>query len=40
MNSTINDGQDSTLKTQNDKNKAELLIVDLQQSLTLVKDER
>ena len=40
LNAQMNDGQDATLKSQNAKNKAELQIVDLEQSLTLVKDER
>jgi hypothetical protein len=40
LNGTVSNGQDETLKNQNIKNKAELQIVDLQQSLTLLKDER
>lgn len=40
LNAQMNDGQDATLKSQNAKNKAELQIVDLEQSLTLAKDER
>ncbi len=39
MNSKVNEGQDVSLKNQNDKNKAEIQIVDLKQNLTLVKDE-
>ena len=40
LNSELNDGQDQTTKAQSMKDKAELLIVDLQQSLTLIKDEK
>ena len=40
LNSLLNNGQDETMKNQNAKNKAELQIVDLQQSLTLIKDEK
>ena len=40
LNAQINQGQDSSLKSENAKNRAELQIVDLQQSLTLIKDER
>ena len=40
LNGEVNNGQDVTLKTQNMKDKAELQIVDLQQSLTLLKDEK
>ena len=40
LNAQINEGQDETLKTTNMKNKAELQVVDLQQSLTLLKDEK
>ena len=39
LNSKVNEGQDVTLKNQNDKNRAEIQIVDLKQNLTLVKDE-
>jgi len=40
LNGQINDGQDVTLKSQNAKNRADLQIVDLEQSLTLIKDEK
>ena len=40
LNGEVNNGQDVTVKTQNMKDKAELQIVDLQQSLTLLKDEK
>ena len=40
LNGQVNDGQDVTQKTQNMKDKAELQIVDLQQSYTLIKDEK
>ena len=39
LNSKVNEGQDFSLKNQNDKNRAEIQIVDLKQNLTLVKDE-
>ena len=39
LNSKVNEGQDVSLKNQNDKNKAEIQIVDLKQNLTLIKDE-
>ena len=35
----LNDGQDETLKNQNAKNKAEVVIVDLKQNTTLLKDD-
>ena len=40
LNSEINNGQDQTTKAQNQKGKAEIQIVDLQQSLTMMKDEK
>jgi hypothetical protein len=40
LQSQVNDGQDVTAKNQNEKNKAEIQVVDLRQNLTLLKDEK
>jgi hypothetical protein len=40
LQSQVNDVQDVTAKNQNEKNKAEIQVVDLRQNLTLLKDEK
>jgi predicted nucleic acid-binding Zn-ribbon protein len=40
LSAQLNDGQDITLKSQNEKTKIEVQVVDLQQNLTLLKDEK